>query len=159
MVVPVAIAAGGVASKVPPPSNSNGVVYLLGGLALVWLVKQGIIDPFNEIKDVAGNFGSGFFNQSRYGYAEDQSGSPNPPPITWWEEVQDGGPMPVNAGSILSVPTPPVMTVAPMTEARDAGKATNRWFTNPKYYPWFFFAEKTVELASEKTNADYYNVE
>jgi hypothetical protein len=157
MPVPVGLAAVGVAKKAPKPSADNAGMYLLGGLALVWLVKEGIIDPFRKLGAGAGDFGSGFFNQSRYDYADDQSGSPNPPSLIWWEQLQDDGPIPVNAGSILSTPTPPVMTADPMTGGRDAGKATNRWFTNPILYPWFAFAEKTAESASEKTNADYFN--
>ena len=164
MPVPVGLAAVGVAKKAPRPSSDNAGMYLLGGLALVWLVKEGLLDPFRKGKEilgdaaeVAGDFGSGFFNQSRYDYAEDQSGSPNPPSLIWWEQLQDDGPIPVNAGSILSTPTPPTMTADPMTGGRDAGKATNRWFTNPILYPWFAFAEKTAESASDQTNSDYFN--
>ena len=157
MPVPVGLAAVGVAKKAPKPSADNAGMYLLGGLALVWIVKEGIFDPLRKGKKAAGDFGSGFFNQSRYDYAEDQSGSPNPPSLIWWEQLQDDGPIPVNAGSILSTPTPPIMTADPMTGARDAGKATNRWFTNPILYPWFAFAEKTAESASDQTNADYFN--
>ena len=157
MPVPVGLAAVGVAKKAPKPSADNAGMYLLGGLALVWIVKEGIFNPLRKGKEAAEDFGSGFFNQSRYDYAEDQSGSPNPPSLIWWEQLQDDGPMPVNAGSILSTPTPPIMTAEPMTGARDAGKATNRWFTNPILYPWFAFAEKTAESASDQTNADYFN--
>ena len=160
MPVPVGLAAVGVAKKAPKPSADNAGMYLLGGLALVWLVKEGLIDPFRKLGagvKTAGDFGSGFFNQSRYDYADDQSGSPNPPSLIWWEQLQDDGPIPVNAGSILSTPTPPTMTADPMTGGRDAGKASNRWFTNPILYPWFAFAEKTAESASDQTNADYFN--
>lgn len=57
MPVPVGLAAVGVAKKAPKPSADNAGMYLLGGLALVWLFKEGIVDPlrnvFNFVEDAA----------------------------------------------------------------------------------------------------------
>jgi len=61
MPVPVGLAAVGVAKKAPKPSADNAGMYLLGGLALVWIVKEGIFDPLRKGKKAAGDFGSGFF--------------------------------------------------------------------------------------------------
>jgi hypothetical protein len=153
-----AVGAAKGASKIPR-NETTGLIMALG---VAWLVLQvvpklpNVLDKINIVPETK-EFGSGLFNQSRYGYAADQTGSPNPPPITWWEGVEDEGPIPVNAGSIYSTPTPPVMTAAPRTDARIAGEATNRWFTNPIFYPWFALVETTAENASNKTNADYFN--
>ena len=51
----VALAAVGAAKAAPKPSAENAGLYLLGGLALVWLVKEGIIDPFRNVVDFVGD--------------------------------------------------------------------------------------------------------
>ena len=51
----VALAAVGAAKAAPKPSADNAGLYLLGGLALVWLVKEGIIDPFRNVVDFVGD--------------------------------------------------------------------------------------------------------
>ena len=55
MPVPVGLAAVGVAKKAPKPSTDNAVMYLLGGLALVWIVKNGIFDPLRNAFDFVGD--------------------------------------------------------------------------------------------------------
>jgi len=159
MVAPLAaVGAAKGASKIPR-NETTGLIMALGAAWLLLQVVPKLPNVFNKVNIVpeTKEFGSGFFNQSRYSYAADQTGSPNPPPIAWWEGVQDEGPIPVNRGSIFSTPTPPIMDAQPRTAARKAGEATNRWFTNPIFYPWFALAEKTAESASVQTNADYFN--
>ena len=51
----VALAAVGAAKAAPKPSAENAGLYLLGGLALVWLLKEGIIDPFRNVVDFVGD--------------------------------------------------------------------------------------------------------
>jgi len=55
MPVPVGLAAVGVAKKAPKPSADNAGMYLLGGLALVWIVKNGIFDPLGKAFDFVGD--------------------------------------------------------------------------------------------------------
>ena len=55
MPVPVGLAAVGVAKKAPKPSADNAGMYLLGGLALVWIVKNGIFDPLRNAFDFVGD--------------------------------------------------------------------------------------------------------
>jgi hypothetical protein len=55
MPVPVGLAAVGVAKKAPKPSADNAGMYLLGGLALVWIVKNGIFDPLGNVFDFVGD--------------------------------------------------------------------------------------------------------
>ena len=55
MPVPVGLAAVGVAKKAPKPSADNAGMYLLGGLALVWIVKNGIFDPLGNVFGFVGD--------------------------------------------------------------------------------------------------------
>jgi len=55
MPVPIGLAAVGVAKKAPKPSADNAGMYLLGGLALVWLLKEGIVDPFRNVVGFVGD--------------------------------------------------------------------------------------------------------
>ena len=99
-------------------------------------------------------------------YAEDQTGSPNPPPRSWWEAPEEDDQLPIpttivpapGLDSRWTVPTPPVMENVPdpRSPARVAGQATNAWFTNPWLYGWFAGAEKIFEEASDKTNQDRF---
>ena len=159
----VSLAAVGASKAASKASPTTGLIIGIGAL---WLITKIAPELFNFGQNVfnkvnigpeTDQFVSGFLNQSRYSYSEDQTGSPNPPPESWWESPLDEGPMPVNRGSILSTPTPPVMDAEKRTTARKAGEATNSWFTNPWYYPWFYFAKEGLEAASNRTNADYFN--
>ena len=135
---------------------------IAGGIAFLLWQKFGFdLDKANigpEIKEST----STFFNQNRNTYAEDQTGSPNPPSAVWWMdewEVED--PLPVGFVSQdyagwRSTPTPPIMDVAPMSEAGKLGQDANRWFTNKWLYGWFAGAEKILENASDQTNADRF---
>ena len=145
-------------------SNTDGTMLLVGFGALVLLAKWGIPKiplpklPIKEAKEFSG----GFLNQNRYTYAEDQSGSPNPPSAVWWmDEWETENPLPVGFVSQdyegwRSTPTPPIMNVTEVTQAGNLGQDTNRWFTNKWLYPWFSAAEKILENASDQTNADRF---
>lgn len=129
--------------------------WIIGG-AVVLLMGKFAWDQVGDKVNIApesGEFVSTLFGQGRKGtYIEDQSGlSPNPASIGWWNDYGSGdmgGLLPrepqrpievINGGA---VPTPPVVSVGPPTDAEKAGAAANRWFTNPRLYPWFALADK-----------------
>jgi len=112
------------------------------------------LDKINILPEI-GNFAEGFVGIDPGVYAEDQSGSPNPPTRTFWESPEDEGPVAVWKGT--EVPTPPIIsTPDPRSLDRVAGQATNDWFTNPWLYGWFAGAEKILEGAADKTQADRF---
>jgi hypothetical protein len=128
----------------------------IGALVLLskWALPKVPVDKLNILPE-SKNFLEGLFNQDPGVYAEDQSGSPNPPTRAFWEAPEDEGPVSVWDGT--AVPTPPIIsTPDPRSPDRVAGQATNDWFTNPWLYGWFAGAEKILEGAADKTNANRY---
>ena len=127
------------------------------GLPVVDLVNIG-----PETKE----FTQELFNIDPSTYAVDQTGSPNPPPRSWWEAPEEDDQLPIpttivpapGLDSRWTVPTPPVMENVPdpRSPARVAWQDTNDWFTNPWLYGWFAGAEKILEQASDKTNQDRF---
>ena len=143
-----------------PMAIALGVGVLLiknWGLPVIDLVNIG-----PETKE----FTQELFNIDPSTYAGDQTGSPNPPPRSWWEAPEEADQLPIpttivpapGLDSRWTVPTPPVMENVPdpRSPARVAGQATNDWFTNPWLYGWFAGAEKILEQASDKTNQDRF---
>jgi len=139
-------------------ANTNQLL-IAGGIAFLLWQKFGfdlgnVADKVNIFPE-AEKFGEGLFNIDPGVYAEDQSGSPNPPTRPFWEAPEDEGPVAVWDG--LAVPTPPIIsTPDPRSPDRVAGQATNNFFTNPWFYGWFAGAEKLLESAAPKTNADRF---
>jgi len=142
-------------------ANTNQLL-IAGGIAFLLWQRFGfdlgnVADKVNILPE-AENFGEGLFNIDPGVYAEDQSGSPNPPPKTWWEtewDKESQEPTPVRDG--LALPTPPIIsTPDPRSPDRVAGQATNNIFTNPIFYPWFWVGEKILESSAPKTNADRF---
>ena len=139
-------------------ANTNQLL-IAGGIAFLLWQRFGfdlgnVADKVNILPE-AENFGEGLFNIDPGVYAEDQSGSPNPPSREFWEAPEDEGPIAVRDG--LAVPTPPIIsTPDPLSPDRVAGQATNDWFTKPIFYPWFWAGEKLLESAAPKTNADRF---
>ena len=135
------------------------------GVLLIKNWGQPVVDLVN-IGPETKEFTQELFNIDPSTYAEDQAGSPNPPPWSWGEapEVDDQLPIPTTIvpapglDSRWTVPTPPIMENVPdpRSPARVAGQATNDWFTNPWLYGWFAGAEKILEEASDKTNQDRF---
>jgi hypothetical protein len=142
-------------------SKDDYTAIAIGIGALVLLSKWALpkvplpsLDTINILPETR-NFAEGFFGIDPGTYAEDQSGSPNPPTRTFWESPEDEGPVAVWKGT--EVPTPPIIsTPDPRSPDRVAGQATNDWFTNPWLYGWFAGAEKILEGAADKTQADRY---
>jgi hypothetical protein len=139
-------------------ANTNQLL-IAGGIAFLLWQRFGfdlgnVANKVNILPE-AKNFGEGLFNIDPGVYAEDQSGSPNPPSRAFWEAPEDEGPVAVWDG--LAVPTPPIIsTPDPRSPDRVAGQATNNFFTNPIFYPWFWAGEKLLESAAPKTNADRF---
>ena len=139
-------------------ANTNQLL-IAGGIAFLLWQRFGfdlgnVADKVNILPE-AEKFGEGLFNIDPGVYAEDQSGSPNPPSREFWEAPEDEGPVAVRDG--LGVPTPPIIsTPDPRSPDRVAGQATNDWFTKPIFYPWFWAGEKLLESAAPKTNADRF---
>jgi hypothetical protein len=135
------------------------------GVLLIKNWGQPVIDWVN-IGPETKEFTEGVFKIDRSTYAEDQTGSPNPPPRSWWEAPEEDDQLPIpttivpapGLGGSWAVPTPPIMENVPdpRSPARVAGQATNDWFTNPWLYGWFAGAEKILEEASDKTNRDRF---
>ena len=128
----------------------------IGALVLLskWALPKVPVDKLNILPETR-NFAEGFFGIDPGVYAEDQSGSPNPPTRQFWESPEDEGPVAVWKGT--QVPTPPIIsTPDPRSPDRVAGQATNNWFTNPWLYGWFAGAEKILEGAADKTQANRY---
>jgi hypothetical protein len=131
-----------------------GALVLLTKWAVPKIPVRAIADKVNILPETK-KFAEGFFGIDPGVYAEDQSGSPNPPTRTFWEAPEDEGPVAVWKGT--EVPTPPIIsTPDPRSLDRVAGQATNKIFTNPWFYGWFAAAEKILEGASDKTNADRF---
>jgi hypothetical protein len=143
----VATAAAKAASKTDP------TMLLIGAGALILLGKWGIgavIDklPIQETKE----FVPAVIGGGRKGtYIPDQTGlSPNPPTEEWWDSYTgdiggrwgfvERGPIPVEEGT--AVPTAPVVTQRPISQADIAGQQTHDWFTKPVLYPWFWLGDK-----------------
>ena len=131
----------------------------IGALVLLskWALPKVPLPPLDKINILPeiGNFAEGFAGIDPGVYAEDQSGSPNPPTRAFWEAPEDEGPVSVWDGT--AVPTPPIIsTPDPRSPDRVAGQATNDWFTNPWLYGWFAGAEKILQGAADKTNANRY---
>lgn len=129
--------------------------WIIGG-AVVLLMGKFAWDQVGDKVNIAPEsqeFTSNLFGQGRKGnYIEDQTDlSPNPASSGWWSDYGSGDmggllprePQPpievINGGA---VPTPPVVAIAPPTAAEEAGAAANRWFKNPRFYPWFHLADK-----------------
>jgi len=129
--------------------------WIIGG-AVVLLMGKFFFDEVGEKVNIAPEseeFVSNLFGQGRKGtYIEDQTDlSPNPASIGWWNDYGTGDmggllprkPVPpievINGGA---VPTAPVVKVGPPTAAEEAGAAANRWFTDRRFYPWFYLADK-----------------
>ena len=140
-------------------------IALGGGVLLIKNWGLPVIDLVN-IGPETKEFTQELFNIDPSTYAVDQTGSPNPPPRSWWEAPEEDDQLPIpttivpapGLDSRWTVPTPPVMENVPdpRSPARVAGQATNDWFTNPWLYGWFAGAEKILEQASDKTNQDRF---
>jgi|TARA_R110002051_G_scaffold5580_1_gene28539 hypothetical protein len=112
------------------------------------------LDTINILPEI-GNFAEGFVGVDPGFYAEDQSGSPNPPTREFWESPEDEGPVAVWKGT--QVPTPPIIsTPDPRSPDRVAGQQTNDVLTNPIFYPWFWLGEKVLKGAADKTQANRF---
>jgi len=151
----------------PSKDDYTAIAIALGALVLLskWAVPKIPLDKINILPE-SKEFGEGLFGIDPGVYAEDQSGSPNPPPRTWWEAPEEDDQLPIpttlmpgpGLGGSWAVPTPPIIsTPDPRSPARVAGQATNDWFTDPRFYPWFWLGEKTLEGAADTTNADRFN--
>ena len=135
------------------------------GVLLIKNWGQPVVDLVN-IGPETKEFTQELFNIDPSTYAEDQTGSPNPPPRSWWEGPEEDDQLPIPTTIVpapglngsWAVPTPPIMENVPYprSPARVAGQATNDWFTNPWLYGWFAGAEKILEEASDKTNQDRF---
>ena len=128
----------------------------IGALVLLskWALPKVPVDKLNILPETR-NFAEGFFGIDPGVYAEDQSGSPNPPTRTFWESPEDEGPVRVWDGT--AVPTPPIIsTPDPRSPDRVAGQQTNDILTNPIFYPWFWLGEKVLKGAADKTQANRY---
>ena len=140
------------------PSKDDYTALAIGIGALVLLSKWALpkvpVDKLNILPETR-NFAEGFFGINPGVYAEDQSGSHNPPTRAFWEAPEDEGPVSVWDGT--AVPTPPIIST-PDTRSPDrvAGQATNDVLTNPIFYPWFWLGEKVLKGAADKTNANRY---
>ena len=150
----------------PSQNDYTAIAIALGALVLLgkWSLPKVPLDKLNILPE-SKEFGEGLFNIRPNQYSEDQSGSPNPPPQAWWEAPEEDDQLPIpttivpspGLGGGFAVPTPPIVeTPDPQAPARVAGQAVNDWFTNPLFYGWFAGAEKVLEKASKKTNADRF---
>ena len=150
----------------PSQDDYTAIAIALGALVLLgkWSLPKVPLDKLNILPE-SKEFGEGLFNVRPSQYAEDQSGSPNPPPRAWWESPEEDDQLPIpttvapapGLGGSWAVPTSPVIsTPDPLAPSRVAGQATNNFFTNPWLYGWFAGAEKVLENASDKTNADRF---
>jgi len=143
------VAAAGAAKK----AANDPWPLIIGAGVLVLLSKWGIgavMDklPIDETKEfIPAVIGGG----RKGAYIPDQTGlSPNPPTEEWWDSYTgdiggrwgriERGPIPVEKGT--AVPTAPVVTQQPISQAEIAGQATHKWFTQPLFYPWFWVADK-----------------
>ena len=159
MAIPKAI--GAAAAK--GASKTDSTVLIIGAVLALFLLKKSVTFGTEKIgaavgatKEYTGDFWKTALGAPRYEYAEDQSGSPNPPTKTWWEAPIDEGPVIVTDGT--AVPTSPIMDapVNPMDAGARHGEATNNWFTNPWFYPYFALAEKVVKDGSKTKNSDIF---
>ena len=140
----------------PSKDDYTAIVIGLGALVLLskWALPKVPVDKINILPEI-GNFAEGFVGVDPGFYAEDQSGSPNPPTRDFWESPEDEGPVRVWDGT--AVPTPPIIsTPDPRSPDRVAGQQTNDVLTNPIVYPWFWLGEKVLKGAADKTNANRY---
>ena len=123
---------------------------IVGGVAFLLLAKYamdqvpdltgaltGAGDKVNIVPET-GEFFSGLFYgaESDYFYAQDQSGSPNPPTREWWEADRagiDAGPIElINGGA---VPTSPIIGTTPPSKAEQWGENFREFFTEGKIFP------------------------
>ena len=150
----------------PTQDDYTAIAIALGALVLLgkWSLPKVPLDKLNILPE-SEEFLEGLLNIDRGQYAEDQTGSPNPPPQSWWEAPEEDDQLPIptttvpqpGLGGSWAVPTPPIIsTPNPTAPSRVAGQATNDFFTNPWFYGWFAGAEKVLESASDKTNADRF---
>ena len=169
----------------PTQDDYTAIAIGLGALLLLgkWSLPKVTLDKLNILPE-SQEFGEGLFNIDPGQYAPDQSGSPNQPPEKWWEarspEEADELPIPTTRIAVpgqqtrilgdppeaytersgsWAVPTPPVIENVPdpRSPARVAGQQTNDFFTNPWLYGWFAGAEKVLQSAADKTNADRFD--
>ena len=123
---------------------------IIGGAAFLLLAKYAvdqvpnIPNPFpaviekSNIVPESGEFLRGLFYGAEpdYFYAEDQSGSPNPPTQAWWEMDQaglDAGPIALIDGG--AVPTSPIIGTTPASTAERWGGNVREFFTEGKIFP------------------------
>jgi len=137
--------AAAVAKKAPKPTTDNAMLYLLGGIVVLSLLKVAALKvPIEGIKNKAnivpetGEFFSGLFRgaETDYYYSQDQSGSPNPPTQAWWDAVdmgQDPGPIQVARG--VDVPTSPILIMDVPSTAEKLGGTIREFFTEGKIFP------------------------
>ena len=145
-----------VAAVAAKKGAENAWPLIIAAGALVLLSKWG----FEAVKDTVNivpetrQFIPAVIGGGRKGtYIPDQTDlSPNPPAEEWWNEYvgdlntgwsrkeRNLGPIPVEDGT--AVPTAPVVRQRPLSQADIAGQQTHEWFTNPKFYPWFYLADK-----------------
>jgi hypothetical protein len=131
----VAPAAAAGAAKIDP------MILLIGAGALLLLTRWGVGNILPEVRDKAnivpetGEFMSGLLYgaESDYFYAEDQSGSPNPPTQAWWEMASDLGAIgagPIAVADGTAVPTSPIIGVVRPSTAETLGGNIRNWFTS-----------------------------
>ena len=186
--LPLALLALPFLGKAGSAAKDNPTPLLIGIGALFFLSKWSFDQiPFDEIKEQldirpeTNEFLEGLFNVDPGRYADDQTGSPNPPPLQWWEspETDDQLPIPTTRVAVpgqqtrilgdppepypmrpgsWAVPTAPVIEGVPnpTSPARVAGQATNDWFAKPWLYGWFAGFEKVLQSAPDRTNSDRF---
>jgi len=137
--------AAAIAKKAPKPTTNNAMLYLLGGIVVLSLLKvaalkvpiEGIKNKANIVPETGEFFGGLFLGaETDYYYSQDQSGSPNPPTQAWWDAVdmgQDPGPIAVARGA--DVPTSPILIMDVPTAAERLGGAIHDFFTEGKIFP------------------------
>ena len=153
----------------PTQDDYTAIAIGLGALVLLskWTLPRVPLDKINILPETK-EFLEGVFNIDPGKYAEDQTGSPNPPPEDWWESPEEDDQLPIpttvvpgpGLGGSWAVPTPPIIsTPDPTPPSRVAGQATNDVVTNKWLYPWFWLAENRLQAASDTTNADRFRNE
>ena len=78
----------------PSKDDYTAIAIGIGALVLLskWALPKVPIDKINILPETR-NFAEGFFGIDPGDYAEDQSGSPNPPTRQFWESPEDEGPV------------------------------------------------------------------
>ena len=122
--------------------KADTTTLLVGGLALLWFsgktaqALKAAGDKVNIVPET-GEFFEGLFKGAKtdYRYAQDQSGSPNPPTQPWWEMAQDLGPTergPIRVADGIDVPTSPIIVATLPSTAEKVGGAVRNFFTEAK---------------------------